>query len=170
MFLWVNRIGHMEQAYGFSPVWARSCTVASLWYLNCLGQKEQEMAASLVVWTRSCCASLAGLRNRFWQCPQKCTIALGVAEVETAAVDGTSDALLEAIPIPSSNCGEGMDTAIAIAAISDSVAIATAAAFPVFRLVRGPHASGNDRLRVCCFGFGGDLPSDSIANVSVMSH
>ena len=118
------------------------------------------MAASLVVWTRSCCASLAGLRNRFWQCPQKCTIALGVAEVETAAVDGTSDALLEAIPIPSSNCGKGMDTATAI--VSDSVAIATAAAFPVFRLVRGPHASGNDRLRVCCFGFG-DLPPDSIA-------
>ena len=62
----------------------------------------------VVLWTRSCCASLAGLRNRFWQCLQKCAIAPGIAGVDCTALDGTSDALLEAMPSgksgTSSNC------------------------------------------------------------------
>ena len=76
MLLLVKRFGHMEHAYGFSPVWIRSCAVAWLWWLNCLGQNEQQKGTVSVAWTRSCCASLPGLRNRFSQCPQACTIAL----------------------------------------------------------------------------------------------
>ena len=42
-FFWANRFGQMEQAYGFSPVWVRSCRVVSHCFPNCqrLGQNEQ---------------------------------------------------------------------------------------------------------------------------------
>ena len=106
----MNRFGHIEQAYGFIPVWVRSCRVAWLWWLNCLGQNEQQKgtvsAVSVVyAWTRSCCASLPGLRNRFWQCLHKCTVTISNAEVEPAVLDCPSDALPEAMP--SSNCRGG---------------------------------------------------------------
>ena len=129
----------------------RSRRVAVLWHPTSLA----------VVWTRSCCASLAGLRNRFWQCPQKCTIAPGVARVEPAALDGTSEALLEAVasgisgPPSNVNCRGGgcMDTATA--AFSAATAALTA-----LRFARGSLGPCNDRLRVCCLG--GDSPSASI--------
>ena len=57
------------------------------------------------MWTRSWCASLPGLWKRFSQCPQTCTVAPAVANVEPAPPVGTSDALLEAVALfgPSSS-------------------------------------------------------------------
>ena len=57
------------------------------------------------MWTRSCCASLPGLRNRFSQCPQTCTVAPD-AGVEPTPLNCTSDALPEAAASvgPSSSC------------------------------------------------------------------
>ena len=106
-----------------------------------------------MAWTRSCCASLPGLRNRFWQCPHKCTITAAAADVESAVPDCPSDALLEAMP---SNCRGGcIDAATAVFS-------AAAAAVPALRFARGSRGSINDdRLRVCRFG--GDVPSASIA-------
>ena len=37
-FLLVNRVGHI---YGFSPVWVRSCGATSPFRLKCLGHMEQ---------------------------------------------------------------------------------------------------------------------------------
>ena len=138
-------------------MWARACRVAVLWHPTSLA----------VVWTRSCCASLAGLRNRFWQCPQKCTVAPGVARVEPAALDDTSEVLLEAVasgisgPPSNVNCrgGRCMDTA------TTAFSAATAATLPALRFARGSRGSGEDRLRVCCLG--GDSMAAYIARVGL---
>ena len=133
-------------------MWARSCAVALLCELNCSGQNDKQKGGVSVAWTRPCCASLPGLRNRFWQCPQKCTITATAADVESAVLDSPSDALLEAMP---SNCHGGCtDTATAVVS-------AAAAAVPALRFARGSCGSIDDRLRV--YRFGGDLPSASIA-------
>ena len=119
-----------------------------------MGQNEQQKGTVSVAWTRSCCASLPGLRNRFWQCPHKCTVTTADAEVEPAVLDCPSDALPEAMP--SSNCRGGcVDTATAV------FSAATAAVPAGLRFARGSCDSIDDRLRVCCFG--GDLPLASIA-------
>ena len=149
----------MEQAYGFSPVCVRSCRVVSFLLVNRLGQNEQQKAASLVAWTRSCCASLAGLRNRFLQCPQMCSIAADIAGVELAVLDSTSVALLEAMAPckigPACNCHGGgcMDTT------TTAVSVA-ASALPAPRFARGSSGSASDRLRVC---FNCNLVKGSIA-------
>ena len=112
-----------------------------------------------MAWTRSCCASLAGLRKRFWQCPQMCTIAADIAGVELAVLDSTSIALLKAMAScksgPSSNCrgGRCMDTT------TTAVSVA-ASALPALRFARGSSGSASDRLRVC---FNCDLVKGSIA-------
>jgi hypothetical protein len=118
-----------------------------------LGQNEQQKGITVsVVWSRSCCASLPGLRNRFWHCPQKCTIT-AAAEVAPAVLDCPSDTLPEAMP--SSNCRGGcVDATVVFSA-------ATAAVPAGRRFARGSCGSVDDRLRVCRFG--GDLPSASIA-------
>ena len=48
------------------------------------------------MWTRSCCASLPGLRNRFSQCPQTCTV-VPVRARFTCALDLTTAAVLAAV-------------------------------------------------------------------------
>ena len=73
------------------------CAKWPLLYLFAAKVRNYQNQIKIVGQKFSCCASLAGPRNRFWQCPQKCTIAPGVARVEPAALDGTSEALLEAV-------------------------------------------------------------------------
>ena len=113
------------------------------------------MAASPVAWTRcSCCASLPGLRNRFWQCPQKCSVPPCAAGVEPAALAGPSDALLEAMASigPSSSCRRetwlgGGGRAMTL----DVGSVAVAVAFPGLFSIGSP-SSASDRLRLHCFG------------------
>ena len=111
-----------------------------------------------MAWSRcSCCASLPGLRNRFWQCPQTCTIP------GAAALAGTSDALLEAMASigPSSSCRR--ETRLAAGGTGgggvcggDGLSGGGGGVVPMalFALGSEPEAPGpaSDRLRLLCFG------------------
>ena len=99
-----------------------------------------------MVWTRSCCASLPGLRNRFWQCPHKCTAVAVAAMVGPAALDELLDGMSDTLP--SDPKSVAMDTAV--------LSVAVAVALPALRVARGSCGSINDRLRA--FRFGGDMP------------
>ena len=94
-----------------------------------------------MAWTLSCCASLPGLRNRFWQCPQTCTFAPVIAGVKPTALDGPSDALLEPSPSSKQRCIE-----------TQIFSGATAVVLSGLRFPRGSCGSGNDRLRDCRIG------------------
>ena len=119
-----------------------------------------------MAWTRcSCCASLPGLRNRFWQCPQTCTIAPGAA-----ALAGTSDALLEAMASigPSSSCrretrlaagGTGGGGVCGVCGCCGGNRLSgggggVVVPMALFALGSEPEAPGpaSDRLRLLCFG------------------
>ena len=114
-----------------------------------------------LAWTRSCCASLPGLRNRFSQCLQMGPVA-PVAGVAPASPAGTSAALLEAVASggPSSGCCRATRLAAGRRGmtLAGSV-VGWAAAFPgpLFALGSDPCALGSagDRLR-------GHLPSAPI--------
>ena len=96
--LLVNRIGHIEQAYGLSPVWAR----AALWQPNCFGAERAIIGGGV---DPRVLRQLAGAPNCFSQCLQTCSVA-PVTGIESASPDGTSDAQLEAVASvgPPSDC------------------------------------------------------------------
>ena len=111
------------------------------------------------MWTRSCCASLLGLLNRFSQCLQTCTVAPG-AGIGAASPGSTSDALLDAVA--SAGCCRATRWAAGRRGMTLAVSVvlgSLAAVFPgpLFALVSGAFGSADDRLRLRCFG--GKLPS-----------
>ena len=118
-------------------------------------------------------ASLPGLRNRFSQYPQTCTVGL-VAGVEPVSLDGTLEALPDAMASfgPWSNCRETPLAAVPCGGCMDAgtaagFSVVVAGAMPA-RLLFVPGSDPGtcsviDCLRLCCFG--GNAPSAPMSSL-----